>query len=60
MPPLSEADTRAELIDPVLRLKGWIPPFIKREESDRAVDIINDQPLRRGFGARLSCMSSCI
>ncbi len=47
MPPLSEADTRAELIDPIIRPKGWISPYIKREESARAVDIINGQPRQR-------------
>jgi type I restriction enzyme R subunit len=44
---MSEADTRANLIDSVLRDKGWVYPYVKREESGRAVDIINGQPRRR-------------
>jgi type I restriction enzyme R subunit len=45
--PFSESDTRANLIDPVLRDKGWIFPYLKREESGRAVDLINGQPRQR-------------
>lgn len=45
--PLSEADTRAELIDPVIRPKGWVAPFVKREESGKAVEIVDGQPRRR-------------
>lgn len=47
MTPLSEADTRAELIDPVLRVKGWVHPYIKREQSGKAVEIISGQPRQR-------------
>lgn len=47
MPPLSESDTRANLIDPVLKDKGWVFPYVKREESGRAVDIINGSPRQR-------------
>jgi len=41
---MSEADTRANLIDPVLISKGWVYPYAKREESGKAVDIVNGQP----------------
>ncbi len=44
---MSEADTRANLIDPVLRDKGWVYPYVKREESGKAVDIVNGQPRQR-------------
>ena len=47
MSPLSEADTRAELIDPVLRDKGWKHPYVKREESGKPVEIVNGQPVQR-------------
>lgn len=41
---MSEADTRAELIDPVIRGKGWVMPYVRREESGRRVDIVGGQP----------------
>ena len=41
---LSEADTRAELIDPVIRGKGWVMPYVRREESGKRVDIVGGQP----------------
>ncbi len=44
---MNEADTRANLIDPVLRDKGWIYPYVKREESGRAVEIVNGKPRQR-------------
>jgi type I restriction enzyme, R subunit len=44
---MSEADTRANLIDPVLIQKGWVYPYAKREESGKAVDIVNGQPRQR-------------
>lgn len=47
MPPRSEADTRAELIDPVLREKGWVYPYLKREETGKAVEIVNGKPRQR-------------
>ncbi|MEA2074372.1 MAG: hypothetical protein U9O85_01350 [Euryarchaeota archaeon] len=33
---LSEADTRAKLIDPVLHRHGWTEDLIRREETTRA------------------------
>ena len=46
---LNEADTRAELIDPVLRSRGWSGDrgVIKREQTSAgAVQIINGKPRR--------------
>ena len=31
--PLSEADTRAKLIDPALHVRGWTEDLIRREEN---------------------------
>ena len=36
---LSEADTRAKLIDPVLHSIGWTEDHIHREETARGIDI---------------------
>lgn len=33
---LSEADTRAKLIDPILHRRGWTEDLIRREETARA------------------------
>ncbi len=38
---LSEADTRAKLIDPVLHQRGWTEDLIRREETERGIDIID-------------------
>ncbi len=43
----NEAETRAQLIDPVLHGKGWTEEFIGREETAGAVDIVGGQPRRR-------------
>lgn len=45
--PLSEADTRAKLIDPKLYLKGWTKEHIKREEMAGTILIINSKGKRR-------------
>jgi type I site-specific restriction endonuclease len=37
---LSEADTRAKLIDPALHSRGWTEDLIRREESPCAIKII--------------------
>ncbi|MEM3486583.1 MAG: DEAD/DEAH box helicase family protein [Candidatus Methanomethyliaceae archaeon] len=50
MPGLSEADTKAKFIDPVLHRKGWTEEHIKREVTAGAIDIINGHPRRRGRG----------
>jgi type I restriction enzyme R subunit len=47
---LSEADTRAKLIDPALHRRGWTEDFIRREETDSGIDIIDGKPRRRKKG----------
>lgn len=47
---LSEADTKAKLIDPVLHQKGWTEDLIRREETDCGIDIIEGKPKRRERG----------
>jgi type I restriction enzyme R subunit len=47
---LSEADTRAKLIDPAIHARGWTEDLIRREETDGAVEMIGDRPRRRGRG----------
>jgi len=37
--PLSEADTRAKLIDPALQARGWMEDLIRREETASTVEI---------------------
>lgn len=49
MPPRNEAETRAQLIDPILRDKGWFE-HIKLEQSAAHIDIINGRGQRRGKG----------
>lgn len=48
--PLSEADTRAKLIDPVLHARGWTEDFIRREETAPGIDIVEGKPRRRQRG----------
>lgn len=43
---LSEADTRAKLIDPALYQRGWTEDLIRREESTGTVHILEDPPYR--------------
>ena len=50
MPPLSESDTRAKLIDPAIRARGWTEDLIRREESARMVEVVDGQPRRRPKG----------
>ncbi len=38
---MSEADTRANLIDKLLPQKGWTQEYVKREETARAVEMVN-------------------
>lgn len=45
--PLSEADTRAKLIDPVLHSRGWTEDLIRREETAPGIDIVEGKPRRR-------------
>jgi type I restriction enzyme, R subunit len=51
MPPLSESDTRAKLIDPAIHARGWTEDLIKREETAKPVEIVNGQA-RRGVKGR--------
>lgn len=48
--PLSEADTRAKLIDPALHQRGWTEEHIRREETAGTIEIIDGKPRRRGKG----------
>lgn len=47
---ISEADTKAKLIDPALHRHGWTEDLIRREESDRGIDIVDGKPRRRQKG----------
>ncbi|MCL0093851.1 DEAD/DEAH box helicase family protein [Dehalococcoidia bacterium] len=47
---LTEADTRAKLIDPALHRRGWTEDLIRREETDRGIDVIGGKPRRRAHG----------
>ncbi len=47
---LSESDTRAKLIDPALHECGWTEDLIRREETDRGIDVIEGKPRRRERG----------
>ena len=47
---LSEADTRAKLIDPALHTRGWTEDLIKREETAGPIDIVGKRGRRRGRG----------
>jgi type I restriction enzyme R subunit len=48
--PLSEADTRAKLIDPAIRLRGWTEDLICREQTLGAVEIVNGRARRKAGG----------
>lgn len=48
--PLSEADTRAKLIDPAIHARGWTEDHIKREETLGAVEVLAGKPRRRSGG----------
>ena len=45
--PLSEADTRAKLIDPALHSRGWTEDLIHREETGQGIDIVDGKPKLR-------------
>lgn len=44
---LSEADTRAKLIDPAIHKRGWTEDLIRREETAGSIEIIGGKPRRR-------------
>jgi type I restriction enzyme R subunit len=48
--PLSEADTRAKLIDPAIHACGWSEDLICRETTLGAVEIIAGKARRRSGG----------
>lgn len=50
MSEMSEADTRAKLIDPAIHKRGWTEDLIKREESAGAVEIVAGKARRRSKG----------
>lgn len=45
---LSEADTRAKLIDPALHAKGWTEDLIRREETAGEIQVVAGQPRKSG------------
>jgi type I restriction enzyme R subunit len=47
---LSEADTRAKLIDPAIHARGWTEELIRREETAGAIDVIGGRAKRRSKG----------
>ncbi|HET9110257.1 MAG TPA: DEAD/DEAH box helicase family protein, partial [Ktedonobacterales bacterium] len=47
---MSEADTRAKLIDPALHARGWTEDLVRREESAGAIEIIGGQARKRAHG----------
>jgi len=47
---LSEADTKAKLVDPVLHSRGWTEDLIRREETAPGIDIVEGKPRRRQRG----------
>ena len=48
--PLSEADTRAKLIDPAVHHRGWTEDHIKREETLGKVEVVAGKPRRLSSG----------
>ncbi|MHB9075661.1 MAG: DEAD/DEAH box helicase family protein [Desulfobaccales bacterium] len=53
---LSEADTRAKLIDPGLHARGWTEDLIRREETAGAIEIINGKPRKQSKGRVDYCL----
>ena len=47
---LSEADTRAKLIDPAIHARGWTEDLIRREETADAIEIIDGRPFKQAKG----------
>lgn len=47
---LNEADTRTQLIDPILHARGWTEDLIRREETLGTVEIVDGQPRRQTHG----------
>jgi len=56
---LSEADTRAKLIDPKIHQVGWTEDLIRRETTAGTIEIINGRPKRKsGRTDYLLCLRS--
>jgi len=49
---LSEADTRAKLIDPAIHARGWTEDLIRREETAGTIEIVEGKPRKRSKGER--------
>ena len=47
---LSEADTRAKLIDPAIHARGWTEDLIRREETAGAIEIVDGKPRKQAKG----------
>lgn len=47
---MSEADTRAKLIDPAIQARGWSEDFIRREESAGTIEIAGGKARQRARG----------
>jgi len=47
---LSEADTRAKLIDPAIHQRGWTEDLIRREETAGAIEIVDGRPRKQAKG----------
>lgn len=47
---LSEADTRAKLIDPALHGRGWTEDLVRREETAGAIEVIEGKPRKQAKG----------
>ena len=47
---LSEADTRAKLIDPAIHGRGWTEDLIRREETAGAIEVIGGRARKRTRG----------
>jgi type I restriction enzyme R subunit len=48
--PLSEADTRAKLIDPAIHARGWTEDLIRREVTAGTVEIVGGRAHRKAQG----------
>ncbi len=44
---LSESDTRAKLIDPIVYARGWTEDLMRREETAGAIEIIDGKARKR-------------
>lgn len=47
---LTEADTRAKLLDPAIHKRGWTEDLIRREETAGTIEIVDTGPRRRPRG----------